>query len=152
MRRLERVNNPGKGIGLMKLDPADIFSSAASGVIARSVLAWLAVWLGLTIATMDPGSLVGFLLLPATVLFSVLWGGLWALLTFPILCYLAYRALCFVRGDGELRELGMLVLLSAAVCLPAAKVSPLHFVFGGLVLASMSAIFKSPAKDGPSQI
>jgi hypothetical protein len=152
MRRLERVSNPGKGIGLMKLEPADIFSSAASGVITRAALAWLAVWLGLAMATMELGSVGAFLLLPATVLFYVLWGGALALLTFPVLCYTAYRALRFVvRGEGDWAELGILALLSAAVCLPVAKVSLPHFVFGGIALAWLASKFRSPAEEEAEQ-
>ncbi|MCW1886867.1 hypothetical protein OKA04_19160 [Luteolibacter flavescens] len=133
----------------MKLDPADVFGSAMSGVFARAALAWLAVWLGLVFATLKFASLEAFLLLPATILMGVLWGGLWALVTFPILCFLGYRAVRFVaRGEGNWwEELCILLLLSSAVLLPITKVSLAHFVVGWFAVFWLVSLAKGSAGE-----
>jgi hypothetical protein len=44
-----------------------------------------------------------------------------------------------------------LVLLSAAVCLPVAKVSLPHFVFGGIALAWLASKSRRPAEEEAEQ-
>jgi len=104
----------------MKLDPADIFGSAIGGVVARGVLAWLAVWLGMVgAAGLDAIGVVSLLILPLAILgFAVASGGA-ILVTLPLAGFLAYLALEFIRDEGSWWQLGLLMLLSLVVCLPA---------------------------------
>ena len=99
-------------------------------------MAWLAVWLGYvsSLETLWDG-LWGLVMLPVMMLMLIVWGGMWMVVTVPLVIYLAYRALDFIRGEGEWRELVILLLLSFFVCLPVSAGLGVHgaMVIGGLV-------------------
>ena len=121
----------------MKLDPADVFGSAAGGLIARGAMAWLAVWLGMVGAGgMDAVGLGSLLMLPFAMLGHAVVGGGWIIVTLPLVAFLGWRLIDFIRGEGWWSELGILMMLSLGVCLPASR-GPSVFGFLIIVVGAM---------------
>jgi hypothetical protein len=110
----------------MRTDPVEIIGHSISGMVLRTALAWLAVWIGFALAGFTgfqsfteslKDSLSAAPLLPLVILTLSVASGWWSWIALPAALVLGYRALTFISREGGLIELLLLVALSLAVCL-----------------------------------